>query len=174
MALNNANKFLILSVIFSLFLMPLTAVAEDSTYGNSTSPDGTGDPGSELFELINYNIGIYNQNLNLAPGVFKSLLGDEQILFTITLENGGELYAWGITEDAEFVEFEKLDASSDPEPSLTVRSDESTVRSIIESSSPLQKFNEALESGKVTVEGAGLLQRLILWAMKSGLAGLFM
>ena len=83
------------------------------------SPDGTGDPGSELFDLINYNIGIYNQNLDLAPGILKSLVGDEQILFVITLENGGELYAWGTTEDAEFVEFERLEALSDQEPSVT-------------------------------------------------------
>jgi len=174
MALNNSIKFLILSVIFSLFLMPLAAVAEDSTYGNSTSPQGTGDPGSELFDLINYNIGIYNQNLNLTPGILKSLVGDEQILFVITLENGGELYAWGITEAAEFVEFEKLEALSDKEPSVTVRSDESTVRSIIDSSSPMQEFNEALKSGQVTVEDAGLLQRLMLWAMKIGLTDLLL
>lgn len=104
----------------------------------------------------------------------KSLVGDEQILFAITLKDGGELYAWGITEDAEFVEFEKLEALSDQEPSVTVRSDESTVCSIIESSSPVQEFSEALKSGKVTVEDAGLLQKLILWAMKIGLADLFM
>ena len=153
--------------------MPLAAVAEDSTYGNSTSPDGTGDPGSELFDLINNNIGIYNKNLNLTPGFLKSLVGDEQILFVITLENGGEMYAWGTTEYAEFVEFERLEALSDQEPSIIVRSDDSTVRSIIESSSPVQEFNDALKSGKITVEDAGLLQRLILWAMKIGLADLF-
>jgi len=179
MTLNYSKKFLILSVIFSLFFMPLAAVAEDftygndSTYGNSTSPDGTGDPGSELFDLINSNIGIYNQNLDLAPGILKSVVGDEQILFVITLENGEEMYALGATEDAEFVEFERLEALSDEEPSVTVRSDESTVHSIIESSSPVQEFNDALKSGKVTVENAGLLQRLMLWAMKIGLADLF-
>jgi hypothetical protein len=174
MVLNSSKKLLILSVIFSLFLMPLAAVADNSTYENSTSPAVTGGPGSELFDLINYNIGIYNQNLDLAPGILKSLVGDEQILFAITLKDGGELYVWGITEDAEFVEFEKLEALSDQEPSVTVRSDESTVCSIIESSTPVQEFNEALKSGKVTVEDAGLLQNLILWAMKIGLADLFM
>jgi hypothetical protein len=174
MYLNISKKFLILSVIFALFLMPGIAVAEDSTYGSGTSPDGTGYPGQGLFDLINYNIGIYNQNLDLAPGFLKSLVGDEQILFAITLENGGEMYAWGSTEDAKFVEFEQLEALSDEEHSLTVRSDESTVRSIIASASPVQEFNEALKSGRVTVEDAGLLQKLVLWAMKIGIADLFM
>ncbi|WP_440947608.1 hypothetical protein ACSAZL_04875 [Methanosarcina sp. T3] len=154
--------------------MPGLAVAGDSAYGNGSSPDATGETGSELFDLINYNIGIYNQNLELAPGFLKSLVGNEQILFVIALENGKDMYAWGSTEDAEFVEFEQLEALSDEEPSLTVRSDESTVRSIIESASPIQEFNEALKSGKVTVEDAGLLQKLMLWAMKIGLADLFM
>ncbi len=69
---------------------------------------------------------------------------------------------------------EKLETLTDQEPSLTVRSDESTVRSIIGSSSPLQEFNEAVKSGKVTVEDASLMQRLMLWAIDMGLAGLFM
>jgi hypothetical protein len=104
----------------------------------------------------------------------KSLIGDEQILFVITLEKGGELYAWGTTENAEFVEFKKPGALTDQEPSLTVRSDESTVRSIIESSSPVQEFNEAVKSGKVTVEDAGFLQKLLLWAINVGIADMFM
>jgi hypothetical protein len=33
-----------------------------------------------------------------------------------------------ITEEAEFVEFEKLEALSNKEPTLTVRSDKSTIR----------------------------------------------
>ena len=70
MILNSSKKLLILSVIFSLFLIPLAAVADNSTYENSTSPAVTGGPGSELFDLINYNIGIYNQNLDLAPSIF--------------------------------------------------------------------------------------------------------
>ncbi len=127
-----------------------------------------------MFDLIDYNIGIYNQNLDLLPGILKSLTGDEQILFVITLENGGELYAWGTTENEEFVEFEKLEALTDQELSLTVRSDEATVRSIIESSSPVKEFNEAVKSGKVTVEDASFLQKLMLWAINVGIADIFM
>jgi hypothetical protein len=44
----------------------------------------------------------------------------------------------GFTENAEFVEFKKLEELIDPEPSLTVQSDEATVRSIIEFSYPAQ------------------------------------
>ncbi|HOW13282.1 hypothetical protein [Methanosarcina sp.] len=127
-----------------------------------------------MFDLIDYNIGIYNQNLDLLPGILKSLTGDEQILFVITLENGGELYAWGTTDNAEFVEFEKLEALTDQEPSSTVRSDEATVRSIIESSFPVQEFNKAVKSGKLTVEDAIFLQKLMLWAINVGIADIFM
>ncbi len=175
MVFNKLTTFLILlSIVSFLSLMPFAAVAEDPEYENSTHLNGTSDPGSELFDLIDYNIVIYNQNLDLAPGVLKSLIGDEQILFVISLESGGELYAWGTTENAEFVEFEKLEALTDKEPSLTVQSDDSTVRSIIESSSPMQEFNEAVKSGKITVEDAGLLQKIILWAINVGLVDLFM
>lgn len=178
MCLNKSNKFFILLALAScLFLMPFMAAAEDPEYGNNTPLNGTGDPEPELFNLIDYNIGVYNQNLDFVPGILKSLIGDEQILFVITLEKGGELYAWGTTEKAEFVEFKKLEALTDQEPSLTiltVRSDESTVRSIIESSSPVQEFNEAVKSGKVTVEDAGFLQKLLLWAINVGIADMFM
>jgi len=127
-----------------------------------------------MFDLIDYNIGIYNQNLDLLPGILKSLTGDEQTLFVITLENVGELYAWGTTGNAEFVEFEKLEALTDQELSLTVRSDEATVRSIIESSFPVQEFNKAVKSGKLTVEDASFLQKLMLWAINVGIADIFM
>lgn len=84
------------------------------------------------------------------------------------------MYASSTTENAEFIEFEDLKALTNPEPSLTVRSDEPTVRSIIGSLSPLQEFNEAIKSDKVTVEDAGLMQRLMLRAINMGLADLFM
>jgi hypothetical protein len=151
--------------------MSVAAAAEDP---EGSSLNSTEEPETELFELIDYNIEVYNQNLNVTPDFLKSLIGDEQILFVITLESGGELYAWGTTENAEFVEFEKLEALTDQEPTLTVRSDESTVRSIIGSPTPLQEFTEAMRSGKVTVEDAGLMQRLMLWAIDMGLADLFM
>lgn len=159
-SLNKFNKILMLLSFFScLSLMPVAAVAEDPEYGNSSSLNGIVDPESELFDLINYNIGVYNQNLNITLGFLKSFIGDEQILFVITLESGGELYAWSTTENAEFIEFEDLKALTDPEPSLTVRSDEPTVRSIIGSLSPLQEFNEAIKSDKVAVEDAGLYSK---------------
>ncbi|WP_269849350.1 hypothetical protein [Methanosarcina horonobensis] len=92
------------------------AAAEGPGYGNSTYLNETEDPESELFDLISYNIGVYNQNLNLTPSALKSLIGDEQILFVITLQNGGEMYALGTTENAEFVEFEKLEELTGQEP----------------------------------------------------------
>lgn len=175
MSLNKSGKILILlAFICCLSLMSVAAVAEDPEYGNSSSLNGTGDPGSELFDLMDYNIEGYNQNLNLTPGFFKSMVGDEQILFVITLDNGGELYALGTTEDAEFIEFEKLEALPAQESSLTVRSNESTVHSIIASSSPLQEFSEAIKSGKITVEDTSFMQKLMLWAIDIGLADLFM
>ncbi|MCQ1535600.1 hypothetical protein FTO70_07900 [Methanosarcina sp. KYL-1] len=149
------------------------AAAEELPAGDGSPAEG-GDPASDLFDLIDSNIEVYNQNLNLAPGFLKSLVGDEEILFVITLEDGGELYAWGVTESAEFIEFEKLESPDGNEPTITVRSDEATVRSIIDSSSPVQKFSDALKSGKVVVEDAGFLQSLMLWAMKVGLGNLFM
>lgn len=174
MLLYKFNKLLILFTVAScLFLVPVVAVAEDPGYGVNTSLNETGDPG-ELFDLINSSIEVYNQNLNLTPDIVKSLVGDEQILFVITLENGEEMYVWGTTENAEFVEFEKLDALTDQEPSLTIKSNESAIHSIIESPSPVEEFNEAVKSGDTKVEDAGLLQRLILWAMSIGLADLFM
>jgi len=170
---NKSKIFLcFLATAFCLFLIPVTAVADDLAYKNNSSLDETGAPDSELFDLIDYNIGIYNQNLDLAPGIVKKLICDEQILFVIATDSGGELYAWGTTENAEFIEFEKLEALPDQKPSLTVRTDESTVRSIIESSSPIQEYIEAVSSGKVTVEAAGLLQKLIFSDMNAGLADL--
>jgi hypothetical protein len=51
--LNKSNKFFILlAVVFCLSLMPFMAAAEDPGYGNSTLLNGTGNPESELFDLI--------------------------------------------------------------------------------------------------------------------------
>ncbi len=117
MPLNKYNKsWILLAIVFCLFLMPFMAAAEGPGYGNSTYLNETEDPESELFDLISYNIGVYNQNLNLTPSALKSLIGDEQILFVITLQNGGEMYALGTTENAEFVEFEKLEELTGQEP----------------------------------------------------------
>ncbi len=72
MFLNKFGKNLILFAFVScLCLMPVAAAAEDPEYGNSSSLNGTVDPESELFDLINHNIEVYNQNLNLTPEFFE-------------------------------------------------------------------------------------------------------
>jgi len=128
---------------------------------------------SDLFGDMKQQVDRYNQNVDGIPFV-KTFIGEERIRCEISLNNGTELII-GITtdEDAKITSFEKGEIS---DPTINASTNESTVRTIMNSDDPVSAFQDALDSGAITFEGVGLGDKIKVGVMKAVLkiAGFFM
>ncbi|GEM_PF-6930130 len=160
---------LILALAF-LLVFPTLAVAENSTLGEGVS-DAAMSSESDLFTQMNNNIEIYNENVGSVPSFVKNFVDDKEILFTITLDDGSEMTVHGSTDEkGVFVLFEEINDTSGLEDALLVRSDESTVREIMNSSDPAHALRLALKEKTVVIENASFFEGIVLWFAKSSLA----
>ena len=128
---------------------------------------------SDLFEDAQSLVDIYNQNIENIP-VITSFIGEERIRTEISLNVGGVLII-GITTDADakITSFEKGEIS---DPTIRAYTNESTVRTIMNSNDPVSAFQDALDSEAIKFEGVGLGDKIKVGVLKVTLkiAGFFM
>lgn len=160
------SKIKYTSAFFAAFLV-IAVVA-----GVVPSAVGT-NGGSDLFEDAESLVDIYNQNIENIP-VITSFIGEGRIRCEISLNDGTKLII-GITtdEDAKITSFEKGEIS---DPTIRAYTNESTIRTIMNSNDPVSAFQDALDSGAITFEGVGLGDKIKVGVMKVVLkiAGFFM
>jgi len=129
--------------------------------------------GSDLFEDAKSLVDIYNQNIENIP-VITSLIAEERIRTEISLNDETKLII-GITTDADaqITSFEEGEIS---DPTIRACTNESTVRTIMNSDDPVSAFQDALDSGAITFKGVGLGDKIKVGVMKVVLkiAGFFM
>ncbi len=161
MASKKGFMVLVLALAFSLVFSTL-AVAENSTLGERV-PDAAVNSESDLFTQMESNINLYNENISSVPSFVTDFVDGKEILFIITLDDGSEMNVHGSTdENGVFVLFEEINDTSDLEDALLVRSDESTVREIMNSSNPFETLRLALDEKTVVIENPDLDINILL------------
>jgi len=85
-----------------------------------------------------------------APGVVKTLLGDERIQIEVTRPDGTALVAGLETEKAVVV---NLTAGEINNPTIVVEAREDAIKRIYESDDPAAAFQEARDRGEITITG---------------------
>jgi hypothetical protein len=102
-----------------------------------------------LFESTSLQeyIDRYNGNIDQAPGILKSFLGSERVQFEIYLINDS-LYQVGLETDYGLV-VNTVPVFSDP--SILIQTREDVIRGIYNATDPIAAFQEAKESGDVTI-----------------------
>ncbi|MBE0516739.1 MAG: hypothetical protein IBX41_05040 [Methanophagales archaeon] len=131
------------------------------------APSAVGINGeSDLFEELKPLVDIYNQNVDRIPFLLKGPIADERIHAEISL-NDGTVLILGITTDneAKIMSFERGEIS---DPTIKAYTTENTVRSIMDSEDPVSAFQAALDTGAITYEGVGFVNKL-----KYGAIGFF-
>ncbi|MDG6243854.1 MAG: hypothetical protein QCH31_05620 [Methanolobus sp.] len=123
---------------------------------NLLMPVATADVVNELELKIND----YNENTEHVPSFLKTLLGNEVIKLAITTDSGHETYLKVVTENAYVVSFEEIDPTTRIEETISIRTDEATVQSILDSGDPLGTFLEAKDSGKIVIKPVGFTKSM--------------
>jgi hypothetical protein len=123
--------------------------------------------GSALFEsnsLQSY-IDKYNARMETAPGLMKSLIGNERVQFNIALNNGSP-YKVGMNFETGII---TRTVPAFENPSIIIETSEGTISQIIGSKDPISAGQAAIQSGNLTVTGQGIMERIKVSAALSSM-----
>jgi hypothetical protein len=107
-------------------------------------------------------VGEYNKISEDVPYLIKSLFGNEVGQVTVEMNDGSLLYLKIVTEDAKIVEFEEIGADDEIDATLLVTIDENTLENLLKSTSPMNIFLDAYDSGKITIKATGITNQISL------------
>ncbi|MEL4305151.1 hypothetical protein [Methanococcoides sp. LMO-2] len=118
---------------------------------------------ADLFSELDLVVDEYNMNADSAPAQLNTLLGNENILAVIDMEDGSTLALKIVTEDMFVTEFSVTDQDgSDFTPSLMIYTDEGTIGQLLDSEDPLSVFLDAYDTGAIDIEAVGFVDKLTL------------
>ncbi|AKB60937.1 hypothetical protein MSMAS_0997 [Methanosarcina mazei S-6] len=113
---------------------------------------------------------LYNENFDNVPSLVQRLVGSEEIAGRIKLNNGEMLYVTLLMNGGKVGDFYRYDTPNDPNskfgPTITVESDEDTIREILNSDDRLRKSVEKMNDGSLKVEIEGFFRKTVLWSIK--------
>lgn len=112
---------------------------------------------AELFNDLDRAVTEYNAYYEELPGSIQILLGNEEILAGILMNDGSDLNVWLVTENGRVTEFEKVGDVEDYDPTVIIATDEATVRSLINTTDPLSVYEEARSNGTLTIDSVGIV-----------------
>jgi hypothetical protein len=125
---------------------------------------------NDLFSELSAQMKLYNENFDNVPSLVKRLAASEEVAGRIELENGEMLYVTLLMRGGQVGEFYRYDTTNDPNsklgPSITIESDEKTIREIIDSDNTLRKAVEKMNEGSLNVEVKGFFRNTVFWSIK--------
>ena len=116
---------------------------------------------ADLFDNMDASVKVYNNNVNMVPGIVRSLLGNEITYITIALNNGNTMEVKMVMKDAKIVQFERI-IGFDDSATIKVATNEEIVRNIMGSADPIGAFTNAMDSGALKVQGTGIVMYAII------------
>lgn len=147
----SVKRLLLVGVALSLLL---------SAAGGALAQDGeTGESGRNVDTLV----GIYNANVDEAPGIARDRFADETFELrvgsgdTVATKTSGEVYRFETNADGEIVAHGQ---DVDSEPSIRVRTSESTFDAIVNAEDPAEEFDAQYEAGNIEIAGLSLTKAL--------------
>jgi len=107
------------------------------------------DGALDFNNLQNYVNG-YNKKIETAPPVLRSLLGDENIDFTLLLDSGNTV-RWGIEMKDALIVGSSYGGLQNP--TIMVYSTENAINKVLVAEDPLAAYKEAENAGEMLIEG---------------------
>ncbi|TQD25328.1 hypothetical protein [Methanolobus vulcani] len=115
---------------------------------------------ADIVSDLEIKVNEYNANAENLSSSLKSLLGDEVIKLVIVDDSGNEIYIKAVTEDAYVTTFEEVSEDDEFDATMIIGASEATVRSVMDSETPLETFVEAKDNGDIVIEPVGLVNNI--------------
>lgn len=110
---------------------------------------------ADIFGDLDRAITEYNAYYQELPTSLKILLGNEDILTGILMNDGSEVHVWLVTKDGRVTEFEKVEDLNNYNPTVIIATNENTVRKLINTTNPLAVYEEARANGNLSIDPVG-------------------
>lgn len=170
----SCSKNRILSLFLTLLLLfQITGVASsagDITPASTFTTSANSSTENDLYTELSAQMELYNDNFDNVPMLVQRLVGSEEIAAKIELNDGDMLYLTIRMAGGKVNDFYSYDTPNDPNskigPTITVESDEETVREILESDDQLRKAVESMNEGSLNVEIEGFFRKTVLWSIQ--------
>ncbi|MDQ1276799.1 MAG: hypothetical protein QG610_2377 [Euryarchaeota archaeon] len=170
----SCSKNRILSLFLTLLLLfQITGVASsagDITPASTFTTSANSSTENDLYTELSAQMELYNDNFDNVPMLVQRLVGSEEIAAKIELNDGDMLYVTIRMAGGKVNDFYSYDTPNDPNskigPTITVESDEETVREILESDDQLRKAVESMNEGSLNVEIEGFFRKTVLWSIQ--------
>jgi hypothetical protein len=166
------NRVLSLFLVI-LLLVSFTGVASsagDVTPASTFTTPLNSSAENDLFSELSSQMKLYNENFDNVPSLVQRLVGSEEIAGRIKLNNGEMLYVTLLMNGGKVGDFYRYDTPNDPDskfgPTITVESDEDTIREILNSDERLRKAVEKMNDGSLKVEIEGFFRKTVLWSIQ--------
>lgn len=167
------TKALSLFLLIVLLFVPIAGAESDAAGIKEAdyfkAPESTAGK-NDLFSVLSENAELYNEHFEKVPSLVRRLVGSEEIKGEIELENGEMLYLTLLMRGGKIGDLYKYETSTDPNskfgPTITIKTDEQTVRTILDSEYPLKEAVKSMDEGTFNVETKGLLKKATLFAVK--------
>ncbi|MGB9928831.1 MAG: hypothetical protein ACPK85_10540 [Methanosarcina sp.] len=167
------TKALSLFLLILLLFVPLAGAEQDAanikTADYYRAPESAADE-NDLFSVLSRNAELYNEHFDKVPSLVRRFVGSKEIKGEIELENGEMLYVTLLTQGGRIGDFYRYETSTDPNskfgPTITIKTDEQTVRTILDSKTPLKEAIKSMDAGTLNVEAKGMMNKATLFALK--------
>lgn len=170
---HSKTRALSLFLLVMLLLIPIAGAvsnADNIKAANLYKAPKTSTTETDLFSELSAKFELYNENFNKVPAVVKRLVASEEIAGKIQLDNGKMLYVTLQMKGAKVGDFYKYDTPEDPNskfgPSITVETDEKTIRQVLDSKDPLEETIDCMNNESIKVETEGFFRKTALWTLK--------
>jgi hypothetical protein len=140
------KKLILLAAIISIFLI---------SFANAISLD---------LPEMQKNVDAYNNNIDKAPAILKSIFGDEKINMNITRDDGS-LFRAGM--EVVNARIERTVDGGWNDPTIIITTTESAINNVRRSNDPIAAFQEQRDLGQINFEAKGLLTKAKLDAVLS-------
>lgn len=161
---------LFLTLLLFVQITGIASSAGDITPASIFSTSANSSPDNDLFTELSAQAELYNENFDHVPALVQRLVGSEEIAGKIELNNGEMLYVTARMAGGKVDDFYNYPAENDPNskfgPTITVESDEETVREILGSDDKLRTAVECINEGSLKVEIEGFFRKTVLWSIQ--------
>jgi len=113
---------------------------------------------------IQSSIDSYNQDIDKAPALLRTLLGDERVDVTILLNNSSTIRYGFETKGAKIV---RAESGGIENPTIEVFADEDAIYEVENARDPASAYKQAEKSGRVKIKGNTFGARIKLSAALS-------
>lgn len=158
----------------TLFIALLVAVAlltgvTGSVGAQSNPPITCGDETGEV--QIDQVVAFYNNNTDAVPSMIGSVAASNTT--ELQIQNATQEY-YTLQADGS-LEITSVEFGEAEDPNVIVETDRQTACSLYTAADPVAEFNEAYDSGEITIEGAGTIDKAKVFVVERAmdLAGMF-